>query len=107
MSRLCVSGRRGLPSEIGQGGADLETELVHRGFLANQHFLTLGLTLGLFGRARHVDRDLGLNLGVEVDRNGVQADPLDGRASARSGCALTENPPDEIDSAMSRVDTEP
>ena len=62
---------------FGQRLADFEAEIVHRGLLAHGEVLALRLTLGLLGRAGDVDRDIRLDLGMQVDRRLVQAERLD------------------------------
>src|SRR5919112_3004875 len=59
-----------------QSRADLETEIVEVGLLAGRDGFAAGLTLGFLGAAGDVDRHLNLDLRVEGDRHGVQAEGL-------------------------------
>ena len=91
LSDVCRRGRRPRPSSrstrlflrealagagFGERLADLEAEIVHRGFLAHVEVLALGLALRLLGRARDVDRDVRLDL-----RDGDGPASCAGRAS--------------------------
>src|SRR5271170_2339487 len=68
--------RRG--RRLGERGANLKAELIHRGLLANRQIFTLGLTFGLLLRARDVDRNAGRHFGMELDRRLMDAEGLDG-----------------------------
>ena len=94
-------------ARFGERLADLEAEIVHRGFLAHREVLALGLALGLFGRTGDVDRHLGLDFRMQMDRGLVQAERLDRVRAGRHGCDGPEKPAAVIASAMSRAETEP
>src|ERR1700722_20013492 len=54
----------GVRSGLGQRPADFEPKVVHRGLLAHGEVFALRLSFGLLGRARDVDGDLRLDLGM-------------------------------------------
>src|SRR6185437_9167503 len=64
-------------ARLGQRLANLEPEVVHRGLLAHAQVLALRLALRLLGRAGDIDGDLRLDLGMQVNRDDVQAERLD------------------------------
>src|SRR5947209_20580272 len=56
---------------LGQRGADLEAEIVHRGLVARHQYFALELTLSFLRRAGDIDRHRYLDLGMQAERHRV------------------------------------
>ena len=64
---------------VGERGAHLKAEIVHRRFLDDIDLFADGLTFGLGRRAGDIDADRRDDLGMEMDRDLMQSDGLDRR----------------------------